>query len=72
MSHTFVRRALVSLFAGALLPGAARAAQPGFDDDVAFLRQRLEVVVLGPPAGPRVAVVPAWQGRVVTSTVGGP
>jgi hypothetical protein len=72
MPHTLVRRALVSLFAGALLPGAARAAQPGFDDDVAFLRQRLEVVVLGPPAGPRVAVVPAWQGRVVTSTVGGP
>jgi len=72
MSHTFVRRALLSLFAGVLLPGAARAAQPGFDDDVAFLRQRLEVVVLGSAEGPRVAVVPAWQGRVVTSTVGGP
>jgi hypothetical protein len=43
----------------------------GFDEDLAFLRQHTEVVVLGEDAGARVAVVPAWQGRVVTSTVGG-
>ena len=29
------------------------------------------VVVLGEAPGARVAVVPAWQGRVMTSTVGG-
>jgi hypothetical protein len=43
----------------------------GFDDELAFLRQFTEVVVLGEGTGARVAVVPAWQGRVVTSTVGG-
>jgi hypothetical protein len=55
------------------LPGLPRAhaAQPTFDDDVAFLRQHAVVVVLGEAPGARVAVVPAWQGRVITSTVGG-
>jgi hypothetical protein len=43
----------------------------GFDDDLAFLKQYTEVVVLGDDTGARIAVVPAWQGRVVTSTVGG-
>jgi hypothetical protein len=71
MLETPVRYALVSVVALTLLPGAARAAQPSFDDDVAFLRQRLEVVVLGDANGARVAVVPAWQGRVATSTIGG-
>src|SRR5262249_30388276 len=33
--------------------------------------QKLEVVVLGEDGGARVAVVPGWQGRVATSTVGG-
>ena len=66
-----VRIALASLAAIAALPGVA-AAQHSFDDDVAFLRQRLEVVVLGEGTGARVAVVPAWQGRVATSTIGGP
>ena len=47
------------------------AAERTFDDDVAFLRRHVEVVVLGDGAA-RVAVVPAWQGRVMTSTVGGP
>ena len=45
---------------------------PSFDEDVAFLREHVEVVLLSAPDGPaRVAVVPAWQGRVVTSTGGG-
>ena len=51
----------------ALMAGAHHS----FDDDLAFLRQNTEVVVLGDDGGARVAVVPAWQGRVVTSTVGG-
>ena len=52
-------------------PPAGHAAEPTFDDDVAFLRQHAVVVVLGEAPGARVAVVPAWQGRVMTSTVGG-
>jgi hypothetical protein len=51
----------------------ALTAEPpnGFDIDLAFLRQHIEVVVLGDDGGARVAVVPAWQGRVAPSTVGG-
>ena len=49
-------------------PPAGHAAGPTFDDDVAFLRQHTVVVVLGEAPGARVAVVPAWQGRVMTST----
>lgn len=51
-------------------PPAARP--PGFEEDVAFLRQHAEVLVLSAPDSlARIAVVPAWQGRVATSTVGG-
>lgn len=43
-----------------------------FDEDLRFLLDHAEVIVLGEdPAGARVAVVPQWQGRVVTSTTGG-
>ena len=44
---------------------------PSFDEDLSFLKEHTEVIVLGEDDGPRVAVVPAWQGRAVTSTVGG-
>jgi hypothetical protein len=71
MLDTLVRCTLIAAAAVAVLPRTAGAAQPTFDDDVAFLRQRLEVVVLGDDDGARIAVVPAWQGRVVTSTTGG-
>jgi hypothetical protein len=47
------------------------AGERTFDEDVAFLRRHVEVVLLGEAPGARVAVVPAWQGRVATSTVGG-
>lgn len=50
---------------------AAYGAQ--FGDDVEFLKKRTNVVVLTDAAGKaQVAVVPAWQGRVMTSTDGGP
>jgi hypothetical protein len=71
--HAFAFRPLAAALAVSAffaLPAVARA-QHTFDDDVAFLRQKLEVVVLGEDGGARVAVVPAWQGRVATSTVGG-
>src|SRR4029077_4606243 len=56
--------------------GANRPATPvqaaGFDADIAFLRQHTQVVVLADPSGSaQVAVAPAYQGRVMTSTTGG-
>lgn len=43
-----------------------------FARDVEFLKNHAEVHVLKDPgSGARVAVVPAWQGRVMTSTAGG-
>src|SRR5438093_7784536 len=49
---------------------SARAA--GFDADIAFLRQPTQVVVLADPSGSaQVAVAPAYQERVMTSTTGG-
>lgn len=55
-----------------LMVSNTRAAAPDFEDDVEFLRKHVETIVLGADAaGPRVAVVPAYQGRVMTSTTGG-
>ena len=49
-----------------------RAEENMFQGDVDFLRKHVETIVLGADAdGPRVAVVPAYQGRVMTSTTGG-
>ena len=43
-----------------------------FPQDVAFLEKHVEVITLGQgPGKPKVAIVPAYQGRVMTSTVGG-
>ena len=51
---------------------ALRAEESGFQGDIEFLRKHVETIVLGgEAAGPRVAVVPAYQGRVMTSTTGG-
>jgi hypothetical protein len=50
----------------------ATAQDKTFDDDVTFLKMHVETIVLGAEAGgPHVAVVPAYQGRVMTSTTGG-
>jgi hypothetical protein len=50
-----------------------KAVNPSFEDDLAFLKNHTDVIVLGEDAdGPRVAVVPQYQGRVMTSTTGGP
>jgi len=51
---------------------AAPAPSGPFASDVAFLRQHTDVVLLSDPAGTaQVAVAPAYQGRVMTSTTGG-
>lgn len=43
-----------------------------FGDDVVFLKKYTDLVVLSDPAGAaQVALAPAWQGRVMTSTAGG-
>ncbi len=43
-----------------------------FADDLAFLKRHVELIVLSDPNGSaKVAVSPAWQGRVITSTAGG-
>ncbi len=43
-----------------------------FDSDLTFLRQHTGIVLLNEPSGAaRVAVAPAYQGRVLTSTTGG-
>ncbi len=43
-----------------------------FGDDVAFLGDHTKLIVLADDAGQaKVALAPAWQGRVMTSTAGG-
>jgi hypothetical protein len=48
------------------------AAAATFGDNLAFLKARTDVIVLSDRAGQaQVALAPAWQGRVMTSTSGG-
>ena len=48
------------------------SAKNTFGDDVAFLKKHTDVIVLSDKSGNgRVAVVPAYQGRVMTSTAAG-
>ena len=48
-----------------------RAAAASFGDDAAFLKSHTELIVLSDEKGlAKVAVAPAWQGRVMTSTAG--
>jgi uncharacterized protein DUF6786 len=50
-----------------------RAAAATFEQDVQFLRQHTDLVVLSDKSGAaQVAVAPVWQGRVMTSTARGP
>jgi hypothetical protein len=67
-------RAAVQIVSMVLLGTAAAGTEPegpggrDFAGDVAFLRQHVEVVLLEDGSGgARAAVVPAWQGRVMTS-----
>ena len=48
------------------------ASGANFGDDSAFLKKHTDLVVLSDKAGSaKVALAPAWQGRVMTSTMGG-
>ncbi len=62
------------VLSGALLAsiGCSSSNERSFGGDVAFLRSHTQTIVLGNKSdGPRVAVVPAWQGRVMTSAAKG-
>ena len=66
------------MLAAAIVAGSASAAVPKekslgsdvtFADDVAFLRAHTEVIVLSDKRGAaQLAIAPAWQGRVMTSS----
>jgi len=69
---------LFSLLAVAGIPAQANGAtiphdgSASFGGDLAFLKSHTPIHVLSDPAsGARVAVAPAWQGRVMTSTATG-
>ena len=68
---------LVSISAGLPLAGNALGADAkgktmSYGEVKAFLAKHTEVVELTNASGGRVAVCPAWQGRVMTSTCDGP
>jgi hypothetical protein len=49
-----------------------KANAPSFGEDLAFLRKHTEVIVLSDKTGAQqVAVIPAYQGRIMTSTANG-
>jgi len=58
-----------------LLAGISGCAKPGlttFEQDVRFLNKHTDAVVLSAPGGQaQIVVVPAYQGRVMTSTLAG-
>ena len=66
---------LIMLVIAVLMAGCEmEMAKPAktFGDDLEFLKQHTDVVVLADAEGKaQVAVVPAWQGRVMTSTADG-
>ena len=67
LSALFLLTSIASLL---VPPARAVAVAPSFGDDLAFLKQHTNVIVLG--AGPaRVVVAPDYQGRVMTSTADG-
>ncbi len=68
INHIKVSLAIMSSMAS-LVPYANAAT---FGEDAAFLKQHTEIIVLSDPSGQsQVAVSPAWQGRVLTSTAEG-
>ena len=59
------------LTATSLMMTTAIAGAVTFGDDVSFLREHTDVIILSDQRrAAKVAVIPAWQGRVMTSTSG--
>jgi hypothetical protein len=70
MNLKLLTTAIISLSAMSSVPTPASGAS--FGDDTSFLKKHTEVIVLSDKAGQaKVALSPAWQGRVMTSTAGG-
>ena len=70
MKRNLGTAALVVMTTTALL--APRAGAASFGDDAAFLKRHTDLIMLSDKQGlADVAVAPAWQGRVMTSTAGG-
>lgn len=62
---------MVNLFTQGCSPGEQSLPEGSFGEAIAFLEQHTTVVVLDDGAGAQVAVLPAMQGRVMTSTLAG-
>ena len=61
---------ILTFMIAATLPGTSFAAN--FAEDIAFLKQHTDVIVLtNKENGAKLAVAPAWQGRVMTSSAEG-
>ncbi|HPD30868.1 MAG TPA: hypothetical protein PLL20_12795 [Phycisphaerae bacterium] len=70
MNHKLLAAAIATVTAMNLTPPSASGAT--FGDDIAFLKRHTDLIVLADKPGlAKVALVPAWQGRVMTSTTGG-
>ncbi len=70
MKHVLIPATILVMSATAVF--TSRAGAGSFGDDAAFLKKYTEVIVLSDKAGQaQVALAPAWQGRVMTSTAGG-
>ena len=74
MRACVVGMALASMMlSGCNLVEVRMTGQKTFGDDVAFLKEHTDAFVLSDPKGKaQVIVVPAYQGRVMTSTADGP
>src|SRR5262245_24033669 len=65
-------RMMAVLGVGACVLAQSPAGGATFHDDIAFLKAHTELIVLSNRMGSaQVAVTPAWQGRVMTSTAEG-
>ena len=70
MKQLFINTTLLLMTLNTLIPNCARATN--FGGDVAFLKSHTDIIVLSDKKGEaQVAIAPAWQGRVMTSTAGG-
>ncbi len=57
--------------AGIALASAVTAAASTYQEDVAFMKKHIEIIELSSGSA-RVAIAPAYQGRIMTSTAAGP
>lgn len=70
MKQSFSKLSILSALTATLTPIGLPAVT--FGDDVAFLKQHIETIVLSDKSGAaKVAVVTAWQAHIMTSTAQG-